>query len=676
MHQAVQPLFLKGADCASDSRSHRACSSRSVAVHRAAGGLCGEQLGVCITQAVVFESAEDPMSGGMLPHSGSDVRSDAVLSSGIAQADAFAASSPRPVLLLLVGLPGSGKTSFGQMLKSQSAEDWKILNLGAYGTGISIQKGAAMASRALEGGHSVIVDACNLNAAQRGLFAASARRVGAEPRMVVLDLAPQLCRQRVLERTSHEGGAQGRAHAPMVDRLAAQQQKANWLVAGRRIGRLTHAEAKKLRKYTWPPLVTEDYDTLQHCCSEEEVVAALDYWIDFSRGHGIAALGQLSAFGAVGGPQSPAAAPGNTSSNPPAAAPAVAASPTPGASLLRKAAGGVLKAAAAAPQRVQGSKPPGVQRRLQIPAAVQPGHAAVPTAPAATPVQTPGLTVGAAAVRKPSRFAAEAGVLFPGTPSPVAVRPASVGSGGALGQTRPAAAARLGPRRQCDSDGGGVVVSSSSSSGRSGGDVGGGGDSIAGSATATQRQTSRLLAPPHRHSGQHWSYSTCRLYGNVADSPTGMGLPGLLSEQSTVAMRAPFPISEGHIVVISKKPDLGSVADLRTDHLDHLRAMQVHGQAAVATFLPGHEKDIDMGFSPRPFMQRFALDIVIAGKGTSNKKTPFLIPLDVVVDLLEKCKGAGIDVSSGVPLKCTACGSIVSGVAGMQQHAAGCSPQA
>mmetsp|Transcript_33363 Transcript_33363/g.76239 ORF Transcript_33363/g.76239 Transcript_33363/m.76239 type:complete len:428 (-) Transcript_33363:190-1473(-) len=117
---------------------------------------------------------------------------------------------PAPSVLVLVGAPGSGKSTFAKALTNASPR-WNRVNQDSINGGQpgSRQQCEEFARRCLMQGKSIIVDRCNFNAQQRRTWVDLAREFSCHCDSIFLDLPLEVCKDRVARRVGHEGGVQG-----------------------------------------------------------------------------------------------------------------------------------------------------------------------------------------------------------------------------------------------------------------------------------------------------------------------------------------------------------------------------------------------------------------------------------------------------------------------------------
>lgn len=112
----------------------------------------------------------------------------------------------RQYMLLLVGIPGSGKSTFAKTLESAAPHLYTRINQDTLG---SRKKCEAATRRALQEGKIPIIDRCNFDALQRRYFVDIAREFGVDVHVVSLELPKQECIRRAEAREFHETIAPG-----------------------------------------------------------------------------------------------------------------------------------------------------------------------------------------------------------------------------------------------------------------------------------------------------------------------------------------------------------------------------------------------------------------------------------------------------------------------------------
>lgn len=128
-----------------------------------------------------------------------------------------------PIVLLMVGAQGSGKSTFADELVRSSAAPWTRISQDVLG---SRQRCLAAASEALEAGRSIVIDRCNFDAKQRSSFIAVAKERGCPVLALVLALPLETCLARAVGRMGHEGGIQGQMAERIVQITGANLRKA------------------------------------------------------------------------------------------------------------------------------------------------------------------------------------------------------------------------------------------------------------------------------------------------------------------------------------------------------------------------------------------------------------------------------------------------------------------
>ncbi|CAG9462910.1 unnamed protein product [Pedinophyceae sp. YPF-701] len=167
---------------------------------------------------------------------------------------------PRPVMLMLCGAQGAGKSTFATAVVQAAAQHvapnnpplWVRVNQDSINDGERGTRAECvrLAAESLRRGASVLIDRCNFDRAQRYDFVALAHETGVEVHAIVLGLPLAVCRERVAARMDHEGGVQGDSAA--------------------RLCSVPHSKLK-----ADPPQLAEGLDSVCTCTSDRAVAKAL-----------------------------------------------------------------------------------------------------------------------------------------------------------------------------------------------------------------------------------------------------------------------------------------------------------------------------------------------------------------------------------------------------------------
>ncbi|XP_054791901.1 LOW QUALITY PROTEIN: transcription factor bHLH140-like [Prosopis cineraria] len=129
------------------------------------------------------------------------------------------------LLVMLVGAPGSGKSTFCEEVMRSSTRPWVRVCQDIIGNGKAGNKAQCLSSAAgaLKDGKNVFIDRCNLDREQRSGFAElCGPQIDAHA--IVLDLPAKLCISRCVKRTGHEGNLQGGKAAAVVNRMLQKKE--------------------------------------------------------------------------------------------------------------------------------------------------------------------------------------------------------------------------------------------------------------------------------------------------------------------------------------------------------------------------------------------------------------------------------------------------------------------
>ncbi|XP_057742935.1 transcription factor bHLH140 isoform X1 [Arachis stenosperma] len=168
--------------------------------------------------------------------------------------DVDGASRPKEgkaILVILVGAPGSGKSTFCEEVMRSSTRPWIRVCQDTIGNGKAGSKAQCLSSAAsaLKDHKSVFIDRCNLDREQRSEFVKLGDVHKIDVHAVVLDLPAKLCISRSVKRTGHEGNLQGGKAAAVVNRMLQKKEL---------------------------PKLSEGYSRITFCQSESDVKGAIN----------------------------------------------------------------------------------------------------------------------------------------------------------------------------------------------------------------------------------------------------------------------------------------------------------------------------------------------------------------------------------------------------------------
>eukprot|EP00927_Polykrikos_kofoidii_P042009 TRINITY_DN35884_c0_g1_i1.p1 TRINITY_DN35884_c0_g1~~TRINITY_DN35884_c0_g1_i1.p1 ORF type:complete len:442 (+),score=66.36 TRINITY_DN35884_c0_g1_i1:104-1429(+) len=139
----------------------------------------------------------------------------------------------KPMLLLVIGPPASGKSTIACEIESAGGSRKGAIDAGAswrrasQDVAGSAEACLAMAQESLKDGFCVVVDRTNVTREARAPFLQMARSAGVEAHAVVLKVDKEVCQQRKLkmDASDHESGAVGARMLPIIAVTAAQLER-------------------------------------------------------------------------------------------------------------------------------------------------------------------------------------------------------------------------------------------------------------------------------------------------------------------------------------------------------------------------------------------------------------------------------------------------------------------
>ncbi|CAM6068853.1 unnamed protein product [Sphagnum tenellum] len=136
------------------------------------------------------------------------------------------ATTDTRIMLMLVGPPGSGKSTICNKIIPNAARPWTricqdVISKGHRGTRVQCLKQAASA---VSKGSSILIDRCNIDVDQRRDFLELAKERGIQAHALVLNFPSSVCIQRATQRTEHEGGLLGPDVGRVVNHVYRSRQ--------------------------------------------------------------------------------------------------------------------------------------------------------------------------------------------------------------------------------------------------------------------------------------------------------------------------------------------------------------------------------------------------------------------------------------------------------------------
>ncbi|KAI8868657.1 P-loop containing nucleoside triphosphate hydrolase protein, partial [Ramicandelaber brevisporus] len=120
-----------------------------------------------------------------------------------------------PQVLVLVGLPGSGKSCFSRQL-IRFLPHWQRINQEEVGNREMCE---TLAAKYLSEGQNVVIDRVNFDEDQRKVWIHIAESHRAAPDALFFDIPLKECKERVKNRKGHASGVEGKGSGTILDRF-------------------------------------------------------------------------------------------------------------------------------------------------------------------------------------------------------------------------------------------------------------------------------------------------------------------------------------------------------------------------------------------------------------------------------------------------------------------------
>eukprot|EP01024_Parvocaulis_polyphysoides_P064295 TRINITY_DN746_c0_g1_i1.p1 TRINITY_DN746_c0_g1~~TRINITY_DN746_c0_g1_i1.p1 ORF type:complete len:499 (-),score=61.09 TRINITY_DN746_c0_g1_i1:274-1680(-) len=165
-------------------------------------------------------------------------------------------SNSEQQMLIMVGPPGSGKSTFANHLRCEGGSTWIRVNQDTISNGKqgTRQQCLQYAEKIIKNGHSCVIDRCNVTPDQRKDFVQLAQQHNIEVHAVVLSLTKEVCMERAMCRQHHEGGVEGKEAAKAVAMMLSQLTKQGM------------------------PTKEEGFESVQICMTDQQILQTLQQW--------------------------------------------------------------------------------------------------------------------------------------------------------------------------------------------------------------------------------------------------------------------------------------------------------------------------------------------------------------------------------------------------------------